>query len=285
MKNQFHLCAGIFVLSGIVSGCGGGGAGGAEPNVAPASSGSAADYQPLSDTAAGSSNIGGTAWVDGGGSRLSGGTGTLNHANGAVALTISNEALTDSDITLDSDQFDGDYEYVTPFRANTINNGTSYSFTGTYGVLTEASHMPSTGSVTYTGEAAGVLVVSGDSGSSGYDLTGGQSSVTADFGAGTVNATLDSFTITDQLSSEVSNGPLDTISISDMTISGNGFSGGTVETTLSGNQVNLLGANANSSAQGDFFGYDDTASAPDEVGGSVLVQSDTGTLAATFIAD
>lgn len=93
------------------------------------------------------------------------------------------------------------------------------------------------------------------------------------------------FTVTDQATGNAVTGPVDTISVTGMTISGNGFSGGTVATTNDGTAVNITGANTTTTAQGAFFGYDTAASAPDEVGGLVLQQGDDGILAGGFVAD
>lgn len=210
---------------------------------------------------------------------LSDGTYTLRDRDGFNGT----DTLTDgtSTITAHRTAIKGSYEYATGFSQSYRSGGRSYDVEGLGGVVTNAADMPKSGTATYTGGALAVVVAN----SSAYDLENGSSSVTANFGSNTVNVTLNGFTAKDQVTGAATTAPIDTISATGMRISGNGFEGGTVQTTNGGTAVNITGSGTTSSAQGNFFGYDASASAPDEVGGIIRQQGNDGLVRAIFIAD
>lgn len=286
-----------FALLSACSGGGGsvpvgGGGGGTTPPPGPTPS-----YETLDSTADATSTLGGVALrstntdFD-----LVATTGSLTHDTGETTLSDGSGSLTDPDgldangqltdggstVTVDDGQlFTGSYEYVRAYQQSYSSGGTNFDATGIDGIVTDAGDVPTSGTATYSGEAIGVVIA----GNEGYDLENGSSTVTADFGAGTVDATMTGFTARDHATGNTATAPIDTIAATGMTIAGNGFSGGTVTTTNSGTAVNVTGANTTTAAQGAFFGYDAAASAPDEVGGMVLQQGDDGIVAGAFIAD
>lgn len=282
----------IFVM-GLLTGCGGGG-GGTQPQ-----SNTAPSYETMSSTADATSTLAGSGIRSNGTSGaidLTSTSGTLKHDTGATTIDDGTYSLTDSDgfngsnvmsdgsstLTSDGTQgFSGTYEYVRAYNQTYTSGGVTYDTTGIYGIVTNASDMPTSGSATYTGEATGVVITA----TQGFDLSNGTSTVNANFGAGTVDVTLNGFTSTDQSTGNPSAAPIDTISVTGMAISGNGFSGGTASTSNSGTTTSVTGANTTNSAQGHFFGYDAANSQPDEVGGNVVIQGDDGRVIGTFIAD
>ena len=287
----------VIFMIGLLTGCGGSSSGvkptsGDNTNTTPS-------YEKMNSTA----NV--TSTLSGSGIRSNGTTGaigvvntngTLKHDAGATTINDNTYALTDNDgfngnnvmtdgsstLTSDGTQgFSGTYEYVRAYNQTYTSGGVTYDTTGIYGIATKTSDMPTSGSATYTGAATAIVVTA----TQGFDLSSGTSNVNADFGAGTVDVTLNGFTATDQATGNAATAPIDTISVSDMTISGNGFSGGTATTSNGGTTTSITGANTSSSAQGHFFGYDSANSRPDEVGGNVLIQGDDGRVIGTFIAD
>lgn len=275
----------------LLTACGGGGGGGGGSDTP--------SYETLNSTAAKTSTLGGVAIRSNGASGaldVVTTSGTMTHNTGNTTITDGTYSLTDADgfnggttltdgtstITADGTQgFTGTYEYVTAYEQSYTSGGTTYVSTGVGGVITNASDVPTNGNATYTGEASGLVVTA----TQGFDLNGGTSNVTADFASGTVNATLTGFTAIDQATGTAAIAPIDTITATGMTLSGNGFSGGTITTTNAGTAVDVTGANTASTAQGAFFGYDASNSAPDEVGGAILLQGDDGIVAGGFIAD
>ncbi|MEO0486469.1 MAG: hypothetical protein AAF092_11215 [Pseudomonadota bacterium] len=255
-------------------------------------------YQSLSSTAAATSALAGAAI------RSNGSTGTLDvvtianssltHNTGAATVNDGTYSLTDADgfdangrlsdgsSTLSpAAGFSGRYEYVTPYSQSYSAGGTSYTVPlGVVGVATAAADVSTSGSATYTGEAAGVVA----SGTTSYDLTGGTATVTANFGSGRVNVTTTGFTAT-QTGGTASAVPVDTVSVANMSIAGNTFSGGTVTTLNGGAVVNVTGPNTTTAAGGAFFGFDATNNFPDEVGGVIAQQGDNGLLGVGFVGD
>ena len=96
-----------------------------------------------------------------------------------------------------------------------------------------------------------------------FDYTGGNATVVANFAAGTVDVSLGNFIVRDGDGGIGFSAPIDTIEITGMAISGNAFSGGTLElfenTTLTGRDVvpvtDVTGANFTTTATGHFFGW------------------------------
>ncbi len=219
-------------------------------------------------------------------------SGTLKHDTGATTLSDGTISVTDPDGGDDNGVLSdgtnslvvgssGSYDYVTTVRSSYIEGGTSFDTSGFAGVVTSAEDMPSTGGATYTGESQGVLVTA----TQGFDLNDGSSTVTADFASGTVDVELSGFTVTDQVTGNAAVAPIDTVKVTGMTISGNGFAGGTFATTNAGADVNVTGANTSSQTAGTFFGYDTATKTPDEVAGVTGSRGDDALLGAAFIAD
>lgn len=176
--------------------------------------------------------------------------------------------------------FTGDYKYARTFQQSYAVDGVSYDTTGIIGIATRAENMPKSSVATYTGEAEAVVIIE----NAGFDLKSGTSSVSADFGTGKVSVTLNGFTGADLQQNQNGTIPIDEIKITDMTISGNGFSGGTVTTLKSGNVVDVIGSNVSQTSQGSFFALNEDGAAPAEVGGLVLMQGDTGLISGTYLA-
>lgn len=258
----------------------------------------ARSYETLDSTAATTSTLGGVALRSNntsGAQEIVTTSGTTTHNTGNTTITDGTHSLTDADgfnggstltdgtstITKDTSDISGTYEYVTIYDQTYTAGGVRYDSVGVGGVITSAADVPTTGAATYTGDAFGLVVTA----TQGFDLKNGTSTVSADFAAGTADATMAGFTATDQATGNTATAPIDTISATRMAISGNRFSGGTVITMNGGATVNITGANTRTTAQGAFFGYDASASGPDEVGGLVLQRGDDGIVAGGFIAD
>ena len=257
-------------------------------------------YETLTSTAAKTSTLAGTAIQINNTSdavtRVDT-TGSLTHNTGAMTVNDGTYTLTDADgfdaagvlndgaggtFTSDGTQgFTGTYDYVAAYEQSYTSGGTSYTSSGIGGVVTSSGDVPTAGTATYTGEATGQIVTA----TTGTDLNNGTSTVTANFGSGTVDVTMTGFSAEDQATGATTTAPIDTITATGMTIAGNAFSGGTFTTTNGGAIIDVTGANATGSGSGNFFGYDATNSIPDETGGIILLQGDSGTVAAGFIAD
>ena len=248
----------------------------------------ASSTSPLAGSAIRSNGTTGTLDVTTTSGTLTHNTGATTVSDGTYSLTdadgISGGVLTDGSSTLTSNGsqgFTGTYEYVRAYNQTYISGGVTYDSNGVNGIVTSSTDVPTTGSATYTGEARGVVVT----GVQGFDLNNGTSTVNADFGSGTVNATMTGFSATNQATGAAATAPIDTISATGMTISGNGFSGGTITTSNGGVVTSVTGTNTTTAGQGHFFGYDGTNARPDEVGGNILIQGDNGRVLGTFIAD
>ena len=304
MNKTFSLLAATSACA-LLAACGGSSTGGGSTTGGGTPTPTAPSYEVLSSTAATTSTLGGVALRS---NNTSGAldivttSGTMTHNAGNTTITDGTYSLTDPDgfnggntltdgtstITTDTNGLSGTYEYVTIYDQTYTSDGDTYDSAGIGGVITSASDVPTTGSATYTGDASGLVVTA----TQGFDLENGTSTVSADFAAGTVNATMTGFTATDQATGSAATAPIDTISASGMTIAGNSFSGGTITTTNGGAAVNITGANTTTAAQGAFFGYNGTQTAPsgiiaapDEVGGLVLLRGNDGSVAGRFIAD
>ena len=79
--------------------------------------------------------------------------------------------------------------------------------------------------------------------------------------------------------------PFDTVQGTGLTISGARFSGGSWVTIKGGVPVSVTGSNTTATANGTFFGYDPTISAPDELGGVFFINGGTAFITGVFIAD
>jgi hypothetical protein len=176
-----------------------------------------------------------------------------------------------------------EYEYVSFYAGSYRVGNEDYSLVGTAGIVTRPINMPTVGRAQYTGDS---LVSVARTNGSVVGLPDGNSTVDADFAAGTVDVTLDGFgQAVNANTGQPTTAPLDRITISDMTISGNGYSGGTVSVQNSGNAVNSIGGITSEEAAGTFFGYVDDILAPDETGGQLLQEGRSGALIGLWIAD
>jgi hypothetical protein len=280
-----------------LNGCGGG-------SGAPLSGPTAPTYETLSSTAASASTLKGQAV------RFSTGnltpdlvnvSGSLTHNTGAITVSDGTTSLTDPDgrdsagrysdgtnrlttgdvqNTLNTDISQG-YEYVTVFQLDGPN--ASSNTVGVYGVATNESDVPTSTTATYRGGSN--VTVSNSNGATNFSvLSNGDSVVTADFASGTVDVELSNFRKTD-LFGTVNEAPIDQVDVTGMQISGNTFSGGSTTTSLNGQQVNVVGTGSTEAASGSFFGYDAGISAPDEVGGVVVVKNDSSFVYGVYVAD
>lgn len=300
MKNIGSKLSMISVLA-LISGCGGGGGG---DTVTPAPS--IPSYEVLGSSTAATSDLGGVFLRSNGTTgalELVANSGTTTHDTGNTTITDGTYSLTDADgfaggntltdgsstIAVDTSTYAGTYEFVAAYEQSYTVDGVTFDSTGFGGIITAAQDIPATGTATYVGGASGTLITA----TQGFDLNAGTSQVTANFGSGNgVDVTLTDFTSIDQTNGNATAAPIDTIAVNGMTITGNGFSGGTITTKLDGDTISVTGANTTSAAQGAFYGYsteqvaaDGTISSPDEVGGLILVQGDDGILTSSFIAD
>ena len=277
----------------VLAGCGGDGGGGSTTWVAPA----AGYYQPLDSTSATSNDFGGvgtqtndansTIAVTTASGTITHDTGALNYNDGAYNLVdpdgFSGNLATDGaggTLSKTTGQYAGTYQYVMPVTFSYTVSGVAYTTQGFAGISTEAAHVPVSGAATYNGEATGTIAAT----SGFYELAGGISAISVDFGAGTAGVTLNGFSATDAAGAPAT-ASLDTVQITGMTIAGNTFTGGTLATLLSGVPVDITGTNTTVNSQGMFFGWDSATDIPDEVGGVSVAVGDDGILLFSFVAN
>ena len=225
-------------------------------------------------------------------------SGTLRHDTGRIVLDLGNYVLDDPDGFGDRDgdglaelsdgtvtievipgfedfdfvRFFGDGEYTT--------GGTRYLVNGIFGIATAAADMPLSGTATYSGPVAAILVPTGG----GEVEQSGTTLATVDFG-GTLDLrmTFDD-TAVDGVGTPVAPA-LDEIAIRRMGIAGNSFSGGTITVDFDDGAGDPVGTVRSQRAEGRFFGYDAARRIPDEIGGVVIVEGAGATIAAGFVAD
>jgi len=264
-------------------------------------------YETISSTAATTSTLGGTALrfsLTGAGdvatSGVTGITGSVTHNTGSISIDDgiyllvdpngfdANGQVTDGVNTgrrIDgagiNPVFSNVYDYVIPFEYSYSNGGTSMSVGGTAGIVTRTADVPTAGTAQYTGEAF-ARTTSSD-GLTDFFYFGGISIVDVDFAAGSVDVTMGLFTDIQQTGTSTV-APIDAISGTGMAIVGASFTGGTWATLKNGVIVNITGA-ASVVAGGNFYGYDASISAPDEVGGVILINGVSGRVYGIYIAD
>ena len=272
----------------LISACGGGGVDGGGTGPSPEFT---TNYQTLNSTANTSSTLVGSAAKGNattGNITVSGVVGTLNHNTGRLVLNdgtyafvdpngLNNGVATDgsSVLTADGNQgFSGSYDFVTAYEQTYVAGGDNYTVPGFYGVgTTDADSNLVSGTVTYRGEARGVVGVS----SSSTVLTNGDSTVSVNFNSNNVNVILNNF--------DTSTAPIDEIRITGMTLSGGEYTGGSFTTLNNGSNVFVTGANTSTDANGNLFGVNSAGNAPDETAGIVVSYGDSGLVVGAFIAD
>ncbi len=210
---------------------------------------------------------------------ITSGSGSLDRANdrvtgGGLAGDVNGNRTI---VTLDDGGIvtivDGTTDYVATFSAEPLLGNPSFGVLGTPTALADlpGNHV----TATYSGTTNFLIV----DGTSLYDLVG-TASVTADFGAGGLDATFSSLdgTRTDGLGAPANVSNVATVSINDAEISGNTFSGGTADLSSVQITTDLTGAETVTTA-GGFYGP-----GAGEVGGVVLVD-DTATGSLLLLGD
>ena len=255
----------------------------------------APSYLSLTDEGAKTSVLGGFMWgYNDTNSTLVGPEtirGTLNHQSGGATVDDGvyrladndgfdeNWKLTDGVSTLSvSDIFPNQYQYVKPYELNYVApSGASYSTGGFLGIITSPDDVPSFGIAVYEGDAAGQFDYT--------MLTNGKSRVVANFYSGTVDVELSNFSA-EFFDGTSTTSPIDTLSASQLRIVGNTFVGGEAIVIMKdGVQVNLTGTPIHYIAQGNFYGFDTSHSAPSEVAGGISLESEYSVVKGAFIAD
>lgn len=173
-------------------------------------------------------------------------------------------------------------DFVGGYAATYQLNGTAHLSLGVGGIPSAIAAIPSSGSATFNGES-GVLTADVNNADSVIAMSG-TSQVNVDFSRNSVSATLGNFSAVQVTSNQAIGAPIDRMAIEDMTIIGTRFSGGTVSTTLNGQNVNIAGASPSITTQGQFFGQDAVGN-PDEVGGAVLLDGGDQIAVGLFVAD
>ncbi len=266
MKANLVLC--LFVAT-LAAGCGGGGGGSDDDSSGGGSSGggsgggggtsgppSGTDYSELNDTSGGTVTLEGATLANG--SAVSGASGTINlgaqtfTAGGTTANLSSTSGLS----------IGGSYDFATDVMldSDTI---------GVVGVAIESGDVRDTGTIVYSGGFGGQLV----QGTGTEDLNNWDATLTVNFGSGDVDATFegDGSTLIDE------------IEVNNASVSGTGFSGGTLRTLNNGSAVNVTGTGVD--FEGGFFGYNDALDSPAEAGGALASSDDDTSLYGLFIVD
>jgi hypothetical protein len=163
-------------------------------------------------------------------------------------------------------------------------DGERYFSQGILGRFTSETRMATAeGEATYLGVGTAQVQVDGPS---TFDLLGGNSAVTVDFGAGRVSATLD---FSGTAAGTV--GDIDRVDISGMSIDGNRFSGGRLTSSKDGATVGAYSDPAALSSSGIFAGWNDATgnvrdrSLPAEVGGAFVADIGEGSMTGRYLAD
>ncbi|OUD10624.1 hypothetical protein BVC71_03790 [Marivivens niveibacter] len=217
-------------------------------------------------------------------------SGSLNHNTGKVVINDGQYSLVDSDgfdyygyatdgsgeaVLLVYAYATQTYDYASVFAETYTVGGVNYYLTGVGGIVTQEGDMPNSGYAVYTGDAAGLGADSlGD-----FDLYGGTATASAYFGqGGSVDLEITDLILDDGTDLYPAGG----IAFTDMTIDGNGFSGG--EMTENFNYI-VVGTGGEGTAEGTFFGWDQGNGTPDEIGGVILFESSDSAIYLDFIAD
>jgi hypothetical protein len=221
-------------------------------------------------------------------------SGSLNHISGATTVSDGTYELTDrfgfrhdDDLSDGTTKFDvsqpdifTDYDYVFLYGGEYQAGGQNFTTAAVAGIITSPTDVSASRSASYNGEV-GVFT----SQTAVTHTMTGAAQVSADFSANKVDATFSDFTAENETTGLPDTPPIDRIEVTGMTINGNVFSGGTLTTTKGGNPVDITGGVTRTETRGAFFGYDNAASAPDEVGGFIFQEGPTGFALGTFLAD
>ena len=173
----------------------------------------------------------------------------------SVGLLAEIDLPTQTDLTL----FDGAYD---------DGSGVIAIYYGLSGVETSQA-LPASGSASWTGSGFAELISSTGT----TELGVGSATVNATF-PGTMSATLTGLT-----------GEVDSVTLSNLSITGDRFSGTSVQTSKSGSSVNVVGSNATGAVNGIFSGAQTSGGIPDEVGGLFSLTGTDATLVGGFVAD
>jgi hypothetical protein len=184
-----------------------------------------------------------------------------------------------------SQVFAGTYNYVVPVLYTRTTLGGNVSVFGNFGIPTSGADVPVRGQAQYRDAGGAFTRVVSANGASDYYLSRGYSLVDVDFSAASVDVTLGFFTRVNGAVGPTTAAPIDAVSGRGMQILGSGFVGGVWATYKNGVQVDVTGPNTTTAASGDFYGYDSSISAPDEVAGVMLMNGSTGTVYSVFMAD
>lgn len=257
-------------------------------------------YHALSSTTGGDSTLAGTAGrvdpnTDAAGLQTT--SGTVTHANGALSLTDDQFTFTDADgpdADMDVGYVNGTdrvtqistalisqtYDFVQPYQQTYTHGGKVYRSSGVFGVVTSAGDVPTSGTATYTGQ--GAVFVKDNLGIDQAERGSTSTTVAANFGSGSVDVTMSGIN-----GSAGGTQDFDEITATGMTISGNSFTGGAIDVTNGGGSVlsNITGPGITTTGGGHFFGYDASASGPDEAAGTLVVDGLEGSVIAVFAAD
>jgi hypothetical protein len=266
----------------------------------------APQYESITSTAATTSPLGGTALqlettltattaVD-----VVQMSGSLTHNTGRITLDDGTYLLVDpngfsfngqlSDGVNSGARIDGlgtaifanTYNYVLPFVYSYSSGAFTTVTGGMVGIVTSATDVPTAGSAQYFGES--FVETTSSSGATAFSYYDGISIVDVDFAAGSVDVTMGFFTNIQQ-NGTATIAPIDALAGTGMSIVGASFVGGSWVTLKGGVVVNITGPGTTTLAGGDFYGYDSAISAPDEVGGVIVMDGSNGLIYGMFVAD
>lgn len=265
-KNILQLQLFILVLA-----CGGGGKIDNEN-----SEESVPSYETLDSAAEKTSQLVATAIVsdDEGNLKLERSNGSIQHSSGKISTGHGG--------VVDQEDLAKNYQYTMIYNQSYEETGRVSDAFGVGGIVTSVSDMPKRNHevVTYSGQSLTQLITS----NAGYELVG-NSALTVNFDTSKIDARMENFVTTDLSNGETVDNPIGGILVDGADISGSGFSGGTFTVLKKGPTVNLAGGNSSSKMIGNFYGYDATKAAPDEIGGVFLQKGDDAILSGIFFAD
>lgn len=272
---RYQLLISCLSMIGLTA-CGGGGGGADVLRTGALTDEGGAAYPTLARVENTVSTVGGT--------RI-GNNGDVSNITGVFAHNTGATQFSDGTVTLNSTTgngltgLDDGSTQVTVFTGAGLSNQMQYltpvtitapigSGSAILGLVTDPSDIP-------TGAASAVFVgqssINVASGAGSFQMTG-TATTFADFGANDVDVTLNGFT------SSSNPAPFDNLQINNMTLSGSGFSGGSLSTTLGGQGVDVVGSGASFQSRGSFFGFDTANSIPAEVGGGFRADGTSGEL-------